>query len=101
MRVSQPFAAAPLSPIRGLAHDALSQYTFPGGGRVRNYIFGARFESSVLGSPVARHAMVFVSLMEKGDVEVRVIAPSVLAADGKTELLSDLFGVFVLERRAK
>jgi hypothetical protein len=104
-RTAQVFERAELEPITGLAHDALSQYTFPGGGRLRNYIFGARFSTPSVTGSVQRHAMVFVSLMENEDVEVRVIAPSVLSADGTSEPASEpagaLFGVFVLERRSK
>jgi hypothetical protein len=97
-RTPAPFDGAPLLAIENLAHDALSEYSFPGGGRIRNYIFGARFQSTMPTGPVQRYAMVFLSLMENGAIEVRVLAPSVLAADGKTDALPPLFGVFVLER---
>ena len=90
-----------LEPIANLTHDALSQYDFPGGGRLRNYMFFARFALAGRRRRAAtRDATVFVSLMENGKVEVRVIAPSVLASDGETELLPPLFGVFVLKRHA-
>ena len=81
----------------------MSQYDFPGGGRIKNYIFGARFRSEDASAPlgVARHAMVFVSLMESARVEARVIAPSVLAEDGKSEAWPALFGVFMLEMRSR
>lgn len=98
-RMRQDFDRVALLPIAQLAHDALGQFSFPGGGRVRNYIFGARFESSAATGAVQRHAMVFLSLMENGQIEVRVIAPSVLGADAKTQLLPPLFGVFVLGRQ--
>lgn len=91
------FDHAALEPIENLAHDALSQYDFPGGGRVKNYIFGARFQSQVDERMLQRHAMVFLSLMETGRAEVRVIAPSALATDGKRALAPALFGVFMLE----
>jgi hypothetical protein len=92
------FAHAQLRPIESLAHDALSQYSFPGGSRLRNYIFDARFESEVNGVTYARNAMVFLSLMEAGQIEVRVLSPAVLNADASEEILPALFGVFVLER---
>lgn len=98
-RTPAPFGRAQLLPIDNLAHDALSEYTFPGGGRIRNYIFGVRFSSGAAPSLVQSHAMVFLSLMESGKIEVRVIAPSVLTADGKSEAMSALFGVFVLGRQ--
>jgi hypothetical protein len=94
-RVPAEFDGAGLEAIEHLEHDALSQYDFPGGGRVKNYLFGARFEGEVDGNAVPRHAMVFLSLMETGRVEARVIAPSVLDEDGETAL-DALFGVFML-----
>ena len=92
-----------LEPIENLTHDSLSEYTFPGGGRLRNYMFSIRFESQIEGAdtPVKRNAMLFISLMDSGKIEVRAIAPSVLAADGETEQLPALFGVFVLERQSR
>jgi hypothetical protein len=81
-----PFDHARLEPIEQLTHDALSEYTFPGFGRLRNYIFGVRFENQPeSGDAIRRNAMVFVSLMDTGKVEVRAISPSVLSADGKSE----------------
>ena len=76
----------------------MSQYTFPGGGRLRNYIFGLRFASDSDRGSVPRDAMIFVSLMESDQIEVRAIASSVLADDGLTERLPALFGVFSLQR---
>ena len=96
-RTPGPFDRAPLLSIDGLAHDTLSQFTFPGGGRLRNYIFSLSFTADTADGPVARDAMIFVSLMETGHIEVRAIAPSVQAADG-SERLPALFGVFVLGR---
>jgi hypothetical protein len=98
-RAPGPFQRAALEPIERLNHDALSQYDFPGGGRLRNYILGAHFESETsAGGKVERHALVFLSLMENGQVEVRVLAGSMREPDGEDEL-PGLFGVFVLERR--
>ncbi len=82
------FDHAALLPIPGLEHDALSEYTFPGGGRVRNYMLGARF-----GDTESRYAVVFVSLMENGRIEARVHAPSTTSATDDA-----LFGVFRLCR---
>jgi hypothetical protein len=95
------FQQSKLEQIVNLTQDTLSQYDFPGGGRLRNYIFIARFQSQLAASTIPRSAMVFLSLMEDGKVEVRIISPSVLDTDGKIELLPALFGVFVLDRRAK
>jgi hypothetical protein len=91
------FDDAVLEPIPELSHDALGFYELPGGGRLRSYIFGVRFSSGEGLFEVQRHAMVFVSLLESGRVELRIIAPSVPAADG-SEPYPALFGVFSLER---
>jgi hypothetical protein len=91
------FVAAALEPIPELSHDALGFYELPGGGRLRSYMFGARFSSGEGLFEVMRHAMVFVSLLESGRVELRIVAPSVLGSDG-SELHPALFGVFSLER---
>jgi hypothetical protein len=94
------FDRAPLEPIAELAHDALSQYDFPGGGRLRNYMFGARFRTPGEASAPLRDAMVFISLMENGRIEARVIAQSALDASG-SQVDPPLFGVFALERRER
>jgi hypothetical protein len=98
-RESGHFDAAPLEPIASLAHDALSRYDFPGGGRLRNYMFGLRFDAADREGERSRHAMIFLSLMDNERVEARVIAPSVLDTDGETEIEPALFGVFVLSLR--
>jgi hypothetical protein len=100
-RVPGHFQHSELEPIVNLTHDALSQYDFPGGGRLRNYIFIVRFQSPSDTDPIQRSAMVFLSLMEDGKVEARVIATSMLGSDLKTELQPALFGVFILERRKR
>jgi len=97
-RTPGDFAQSKLEVIPNLTHDELSQYDFPGGGRLRNYIVFARFGSPSTGGVSSRTATAYVSLMENGGMEVRVIAPSVLEVDGKTELAPALFGVFTLRR---
>lgn len=96
MRSEGPILKAGLAAVPGLADDALSRYTFPGPSRIRNFILSAPFESD----GVVRAAMVFVSLMENGGIEVRVVAPGVAmdgaSADGGP--LEPLFGFFRLER---
>jgi hypothetical protein len=96
-----PLDHAALEPIESLSHDALSRYDFPGGGRLKNYMFGARFESELGADTVQRHAMVFLSLMENGRVEARIIAPSVRESGTKEEAHPALFGVFMLDRRER
>jgi hypothetical protein len=95
---SSLFVHAKLERITDLTHDALAQYDFPGGGRLRNYMFFARSDTGKNGSRPARSPMVFISLMEDEHVEVRVIAPSVLDTNGTTEIDPPLFGVFILRR---
>jgi hypothetical protein len=65
------FTDTPLLPIPSLAHDQLGLYEFPGGGRLRNYMFVLRPEDGPLSG---RDAMVFLSLIRGGDVEVRIVA---------------------------
>ncbi len=89
---TRPYAAfdrTPLDVIVPLEHDQLSLYDFPGGGRVRNYIFSAHPSSG----PIAdRDAMVFVSLMEGDRIEVRIIVGS------GEESTGGHFGLFRLEK---
>lgn len=100
-RSAGPFVHAPLIAIEALSHDPLSQYTFPGGGRLRNYIFGVHFVSVREKQITGRDAMIFVSLMENQRVEVRAMAPSVQASDQDQERWPALFGVFRLQREAR
>jgi hypothetical protein len=99
---SGPFDHARLEPIENLAHDALSEYTFPGFGRLRSYIFSVRFDTKPAeGAAIRRDAMVFLSLMDTGKIEVRAIAASVLAEDGQSDRFPPLFGVFILDRQSR
>lgn len=100
-RTAGPFVNAPLIAIEALSHDPLSQYTFPGGGRLRNYIFGVHFLSVRDKQVTGRDAMIFVSLMENKRVEVRAMAPSVPTNEPGQERWPALFGVFRLERQAR
>jgi hypothetical protein len=88
---------APLVPLAPLAHDQLSQYSVPGEGRLRNYIFGAtlfaegpRGEDPEALDATPRDINVFVSLMGDGTVEVRLMTP-----------MADLFGVFTQLQRQR
>ncbi len=98
--IARYFKETPLDVINPLAHDPLTQYTFPGGGRIRNYIFSALYPfPEETDSGRTRSAFVFVSLMEDKDIEVRIIAPRVESAC-ETDNAPDreLFGVFRLKR---
>ncbi len=97
------FADTPLLPIPPLAHDQLSLYEFPGGGRLRNYMFVVRPEAGPL---AGRDAMVFLSLIRGGNVEVRIVAGPGLTICDPADCAAidsgqcDYFGVFALEREA-
>ena len=95
------FDLTPLLPIPPLAFDQLGLYEFPGGGRIKNYMFVARPETGAL---AGRDAMVFVSLIRGGTIEVRIIAgpgqeicdptDCALLLDGQC----DFYGYFDLQR---
>ena len=95
------FTDTPLLPIPALAHDQLGLYEFPGGGRIRNYMFVVRPDAGPL---AGRDAMVFLSLLRGGDIEVRVVAgPGLLICDPADCAAidagqCDYFGVFRLHR---
>ncbi|MBN1655054.1 MAG: hypothetical protein JXA30_14895 [Deltaproteobacteria bacterium] len=90
------FQNTPLDVIAPLAHDPLTQYTFPGGERIRNYVFSALFMEG------SRSALVFVSLMEDKDIEARIIAPGVQSAcASELKSTAELFGVFRLKRESR
>ncbi len=91
-----------LLPIPPLQHDQLGLYEFPGSGRLRNFIFVARPDTGPL---AGRDAMVFLSLIRGGSIEVRVVAgPGLVICDPNdcTELGAgdcDFFGFFSLGRQ--
>jgi hypothetical protein len=93
------FRGSALELIPNLTHDALSEYEFPGGGRLRSYIFVSRFQLADELASRQGAAMVFVSLMDNGGMELRVISPAELASDGSLAS-PGLFGVFVLKRHS-
>ena len=97
------FAETPLLPIPPLAHDQLGLYEFPGGGRLRNYMFIARPSSGPL---AGRDATVFLSLLRGGTIEVRIMAGPGLEICDPADCTAidsgqcDYFGVFSLGREA-
>lgn len=78
-----------LEVIAPLAHDLLADYSFPGASRLQNFLFLARPTEGPL---VGRELMVFLSLLETGEIEVRIIGG---VGD---ESAGDVFGVFRLRR---
>jgi hypothetical protein len=89
---ARAFEGSPLIAIAPLQHDLLSEYEFPGGDRVRNYLYVVRPGAGPL---AGRDVMVFLSLMDDGGAEVRVVAGAGDAARG------DHFGVFRLRPGAR
>ncbi|HZU82498.1 MAG TPA: hypothetical protein VE987_06265, partial [Polyangiaceae bacterium] len=93
------FSATPLRPIPQIWHDPLSTLSF-GEGRIKNLIYVAT-ASTPFGDGLSDDVLVIVSLMQAGDVEVRLIrgAPGVASADGGAAPSGDnLFAVFDLTR---
>jgi len=91
------FRGTPLRPIPQIWHDPLSTLTF-GDGRARNLVYVATPAGA---GADAEDAFVFVSLMENGEVEVRLLrgAPTGTAEAGAPPRTPPLFGVFTLDRR--
>jgi hypothetical protein len=91
------FRTTSLRPIPQLWQDPLSTLNF-GEGRIRNLIYVARGASSDAGP--AGDVMVVLSLMDAGDIEVRLLrgAPSSPADAAPLVGPQDLFGVFALNR---
>jgi hypothetical protein len=79
------FDASPAQTMPQLRHDSLSLFDFPGG-RVRSFLAYARVEQGPM-------ATVVISLMENGQVEVRIMRPD---TDPVDDLDDALFGVFRL-----
>lgn len=76
------FDHAPLTPIESMKNDQLSGLDFPAG-RLRNYMFFA----TASGTYEGELALVIVSLLSDGDVEVRVILGP-----------RDLYGIFTVQK---
>lgn len=95
------FVDEPLRAIAPLAHDPLSQLTFPGEGRQKTMIFAL---SPSTGALTGRDAYAVVSLMRDGEIELRVFAGSGEGDCAPTDCASyaagtcDFFGVFRLRR---
>ena len=94
---TQVFDATPLLPIAALAHDSLSQFSFPGEGRLRNEMYIARPASGPLAN---KDVMVFVSLLRSDDLEVRILSgPGTVSCDPRDcgpldRGECDYFGIF-------
>jgi hypothetical protein len=80
------FDGTPLESIAPLSHDLLSELSFPGAGRLETFLLLAHPSGALAG----REVMVFLSLLDTGEIEVRLIAGTGDEARG------DVFGVFRL-----
>jgi hypothetical protein len=87
------FVEAPIEAIPQIAHDPLSTLQF-GEGRQRNLIFSVEPTSAHGGPP----ALVFLSLLEGGGAEVRLVRAASLRATAEVVEQNPLFGVFPLNR---
>ncbi|MDB4936987.1 MAG: hypothetical protein JWP87_3959 [Labilithrix sp.] len=93
------FKGTLLRPIPQIWHDPLSTLSF-GEGRVQNLVYVA---TPVAPAGDTQDVMVFMSLMEEGGIEVRLVrgAPQVDAgtpAPGPVQA-APMFGIFTLDRR--
>src|SRR5690606_23176650 len=70
---AEVFTDTALLPIPALENDQLALYDFPGGGRIRNYLFALEPEAGPL---AGRDAVAFVSLLRDGHIEVRLLSGS-------------------------
>lgn len=113
------FHCAPLRAIAPLEHDSLSSFTFPGGDRVLNTVYAVSrtdlptacegastmctdVPASCFASSPGQDAFAFVSLMEDGTVEVRILSGNGTdddeagCANPDVAVSRNLFGVFAL-----
>ncbi|HEV3194301.1 MAG TPA: hypothetical protein VGY54_27555 [Polyangiaceae bacterium] len=99
------FHAAALRPIPQLWHDPLSTLSF-GEGRLKNLLYAVA-ASSPVGDTNGGDVLAVVSLMQSGDIEVRLLrsAPAVDADAGSASSgangvpANNIFAVFILRRQ--
>jgi hypothetical protein len=90
-----------LRPIPQIWHDPLSTMTF-GAGRSQNLVYVASpSPSATATASEAQDVMVFLSLMDDGGLEVRLVrgAPGTDSGAPAASSASPMFGVFTLDRR--
>jgi hypothetical protein len=98
---AEVFVDTPLLPIPALENDQLALYDFPGGGRIRNYLFALEPSDGPL---AGRDALAFVSLLRDGHIEVRLLSGSGMVECSPTDCAAfaagecDFFGVFRLRK---
>lgn len=91
------FKGTPLRPIPQIWHDPLSTLSF-GDGRVQNLVYVA---TPATPAGDTQDVMIFMSLMDEGGIEVRVVrgAPQVDGGAPPATEAAPVFGVFTLDRR--
>jgi hypothetical protein len=91
------FKGTPLRPIPQIWHDPLSTMSF-GDGRVQNLVYVA---TPAAPASDTQDIMVFMSLMDEGGIEVRLVrgAPQVDGGPPAAGQPAPMFGVFTLDRR--
>ena len=95
------FKDALLRPIPQIWHDPLSTMTF-GEGRSQNLVYVATpSPSATVAGADTQDVMVFLSLMDQGGLEVRLVrgAPGVDSGAPAPATATPMFGVFTLDRR--
>jgi hypothetical protein len=95
------FKDAQLRPIPQIWHDPLSTMAF-GEGRSQNLVYVASpTPSATAPASDAQDVMVFLSLMDEGGLEVRLVRGAPVADSGTPmpAVASPMFGVFTLDRR--
>jgi hypothetical protein len=94
------FHAAPLRSIPQIWQDPLSTLQF-GEGRVKNMMYMVRATAPFTDGQ-GGDVLAVVSLMQSGDVEVRLVrgAPDVGADGGTTSSMQNVFGIFDLTKQS-
>ena len=94
------FASSALRPIPQIWHDPLSTLSF-GDGRLKNLVYVVT-ATTPFGDGGGDDVFAVVSLMQSGDVEIRMIrgAPAVAAAADAAPGPVNVFAVFDLSRKA-
>lgn len=93
------FDDVPLMPILSVQYDQLSLFDFPGGGRIRNFMYALR---PTTGPLAGRDVIAFVSLLQDQKIEVRLLSGSGEARCEPSDCAPylagecDFYGVFTL-----
>lgn len=94
------FQQAPMRPLPQLQNDPLSLYTF-GEGRIKNLVYAAHASVADGGAGVVPDPLLFVSLLQNDDIELRVVrsAPELGDAAPPPGAGAPVFALFPLSRK--